>query len=106
MTTATRYFNGSTLLYRCEMRLYLAGNTKADMTGEWLPVTRTLRYRVNASKHECGTKCLNGSPRGTCECKCGGRNHGMGTPVARAEIAEFAEALLRNPNWVGSREHY
>jgi len=43
-----------------------------------LPVTRIIDYKAFPSKHECNAKCMNGSVRGTCECKCGGLNHGRG----------------------------
>lgn len=47
-------------------------------TGEMLPVTRTIEYKSNPSKHECNSKCLNGKHNGVCECRCGGKNHGAG----------------------------
>lgn len=43
-----------------------------------LPVTRMINMKANPSKHECNTKCLNGKHNGSCECQCGGRNHGRG----------------------------
>jgi hypothetical protein len=46
--------------------------------GEPLPVTRRIEYKEFPSRHECNAKCLNGKHNGTCECKCGGRNHGAG----------------------------
>lgn len=46
--------------------------------GEWLPVTRTIEYKSQPSRHECSAKCLGGKATGTCECKCGGKNHGAG----------------------------
>jgi len=42
------------------------------------PITRMIAYKGSPSLHECNAKCLNGNPRGTCECKCGGANHGRG----------------------------
>ncbi len=47
-------------------------------TGGMLPVTRKIEYKAFPSKHECNSKCLNGKINGTCECKCGGKNHGAG----------------------------
>jgi hypothetical protein len=47
--------------------------------GELLPVTRIIEYKRNPSRHECNARCLNGSCTGVCECKCGGRNHGLGS---------------------------
>ena len=42
------------------------------------PITRMIAYQSSPSLHECNAKCLGGNPRGTCECKCGGANHGRG----------------------------
>lgn len=49
---------------------------KAELIGPYLPVTRRIEYKRNPSLHACNAKCMNGKPTGTCECKCGGRNHG------------------------------
>lgn len=43
-----------------------------------MPITRAINYKKNPSKHECNARCLNGKCGGTCECRCGGRNHGKG----------------------------
>lgn len=43
-----------------------------------LPVTRKIEYKSFPSKHICNSKCLNGKHNGTCECQCGGKNHGAG----------------------------
>ncbi|MGF6604607.1 hypothetical protein P3T23_009363 [Paraburkholderia sp. GAS448] len=43
-----------------------------------LPVTRVIEFKAHPSFHECNAKCLNGSHKGTCECRCGGKNHGRG----------------------------
>lgn len=43
-----------------------------------LPVTRTITFKAFPSRHECNAKCLGGKATGTCECKCGGKNHGRG----------------------------
>ena len=51
---------------------------RAQGSTQWLPVTRKIEYKAFPSKHECNTKCLNGKHNGTCECKCGGKNHGAG----------------------------
>lgn len=45
----------------------------------YVPVERAIKYKSNPSKHECDAKCLNGSVRGVCECRCGGKNHGVGS---------------------------
>jgi len=51
---------------------------RAAGSTQWLPVTRKIEYKAFPSKHECNAKCLNGKHTGTCECKCGGKNHGAG----------------------------
>lgn len=43
-----------------------------------LPVTRMIEMKRFPSMHECNSKCLNGKHNGTCECRCGGKNHGRG----------------------------
>jgi hypothetical protein len=43
-----------------------------------LPVERSITYKSQPSRHECNSKCMNGKHNGTCECKCGGKNHGLG----------------------------
>ena len=45
---------------------------------ELLPVERAIQYRKFASLHVCNAKCVNGKHNGTCECQCGGKNHGLG----------------------------
>ncbi|MEX3764417.1 hypothetical protein [Paraburkholderia phenoliruptrix] len=46
--------------------------------GVMFPLTRVIEYKAQPSRHECNAKCMNGSHRGVCECRCGGRNHGRG----------------------------
>jgi hypothetical protein len=46
--------------------------------GVMYPVTRLIEYKSQPSRHECNAKCMNGSHRGICECRCGGKNHGRG----------------------------
>jgi hypothetical protein len=43
-----------------------------------LPVTRMIEFKAHPSKHVCNARCLGGKVNGTCECQCGGRNHGAG----------------------------
>lgn len=45
---------------------------------EVLPLTRRIEYKRNPSLHVCNAKCLGGKINGTCECQCGGKNHGAG----------------------------
>jgi hypothetical protein len=44
-----------------------------------LPVTRSIQYKSNPSLHVCNAKCVGGKVNGVCECRCGGKNHGVGT---------------------------
>lgn len=56
-----------------------AGNIRfVGDTSDLLPITRKIEYKSFPSKHECNSKCLNGKHNGTCECQCGGKNHGAG----------------------------
>lgn len=47
-------------------------------TADYLPVTRAITYKNFPSRHQCNAKCLGGKVNGTCECQCGGKNHGAG----------------------------
>jgi hypothetical protein len=65
---------------RCDSFTMWVGATR-EAPRDLLPVTRVIEYKRNPSKHECNAKCLNGSARGACECRCGGKNHGAGSFV-------------------------
>jgi hypothetical protein len=41
-----------------------------------LPVTRTIEYKSNPSKHKCSDRCRNATGH-VCECECGGKFHGV-----------------------------
>lgn len=56
----------------------LVGHVGGNLGGAVLPVTRKIKYKAFPSRHECNAKCLNGKHNGTCECQCGGKNHGAG----------------------------
>lgn len=56
----------------------LVGHVGGNLGGAILPVTRKIEYKSLPSRHECNAKCVNGKANGTCECMCGGRNHGAG----------------------------
>jgi len=45
--------------------------------GNLYPVTRKIHYKGRPSLHECNAKCRGGKCGGVCECKCGGKNHGV-----------------------------
>ena len=64
---------------RCDAYSHFLGQRPDTL--EWLPVSRYISYKRNPSRHECNAKCVNGSLRGTCECKCGGKNHGRGATI-------------------------
>ena len=49
-----------------------------DSEGFEAPVTRKIQYKRNPSLHECSARCRGGKCNGVCECKCGGKNHGIG----------------------------
>ena len=49
-----------------------------DELGSLLPVTRKVNFKLRPSLHECSAKCRGGKCGGTCECKCGGKYHGVG----------------------------
>jgi hypothetical protein len=55
--------------------------------GRLLPVERLIAYKQFPSRHECNAKCLNGKHNGTCECQCGGKNHGAGMFTRMLEAA-------------------
>ena len=40
------------------------------------PVTRVIDYKKNPSLHKCDARCMNARGR-SCECSCGGKNHGI-----------------------------
>ena len=61
------------------------------INGKWTelyPVTRVIRYKKNPSLHECNGRCMGGNPNGTCECRCGGKNHGRAGVIFSMAPAE------------------
>lgn len=52
---------------------------RCETCGERHQATRAIEYKSLPSKHECNAKCMSGSSRGKCECRCGGKNHGRGS---------------------------
>lgn len=45
----------------------------------YVTVERKINYKSNPSRHECDARCYNATGRNmTCECSCGGKNHGRG----------------------------
>lgn len=55
----------------------MVGPLTNSPAGELAPITRVIRYKNRPSLHECNGKCRNGKCGGVCECRCGGRNHGV-----------------------------
>jgi hypothetical protein len=47
----------------------------ADGSKVPLPITRRIEFKSNPSLHVCDARCMNARGR-TCECSCGGKNHG------------------------------
>ena len=47
-----------------------------DENGTVRPVTRRIEYKKQPSRHVCNARCVGGKCGGTCECRCGGKNHG------------------------------
>lgn len=37
---------------------------------------RQINYKLSPSKHKCSAKCMGASGK-SCECECGGKNHGI-----------------------------
>jgi hypothetical protein len=48
-----------------------------SVAGEIRPVVRVIEFKSNPSLHKCDGRCLHAKGR-TCECSCGGANHGAG----------------------------
>ena len=69
---------GVAMMLRYDGYQMLVGHVGGNLGGAVLPVTRKIEYKAFPSRHECNAKCLNGRHNGTCECKCGGANHGRG----------------------------
>jgi len=44
---------------------------------------RKIQYKSQPSMHECNAKCMSGRHNGTCECSCGGKNHGVGQLIGK-----------------------
>jgi hypothetical protein len=54
---------------------------------ELFPVTRVIDYKAAPSRHECDARCMHARGRTmTCECSCGGRNHGKGTAASVTRV--------------------
>lgn len=71
-----------------------------DGAGGPLPVTRRIEYKVHPSLHECNTKCMNGKATGSCECRCGGSNHGRGLFTGLHARSEPSTLVANdNPNY-------
>lgn len=47
--------------------------------GTLLQCSRKIKFKSNPSRHECDSRCTHAKGRTmTCECSCGGKNHGRG----------------------------
>jgi hypothetical protein len=70
--------------FRLDGYYMLVGYAKGEaLDSQALPVTRKIDFKQFPSRHECNSKCLNGKVNGTCECRCGGKNHGRGLFTSR-----------------------
>jgi hypothetical protein len=103
MKSTVKHFSGdaelkhvTTLDNRIAAQMGIVGARRADSFSVWigwdaagagrplrgyegaLPMTRRIFYKSRPSLHECNAKCLNGRHDGACECRCGGKNHGLG----------------------------
>jgi hypothetical protein len=65
---------------------------KCEVCGERHTASRAIQYKAQPSKHECNAKCMNGSMRGVCECKCGGKNHGAGSSLLGKPLSSLVAA--------------
>jgi hypothetical protein len=52
---------------------------------DYRPVTRKIEFKSYPSMHVCDARCMNARGR-SCECSCGGKNHGAGSFACR-EVA-------------------
>jgi hypothetical protein len=93
-----RYFaelNGETIMKRNKDRgirciTRRAGRNVFELYVEghgWVEATRVINFKSNPSRHECDARCMFASGKTmTCECSCGGKNHGKGAAI-RCEAA-------------------
>lgn len=52
---------------------------RADVAALYVPVERVIEYKKNPSLHKCDARCQNATGRiMKCECRCGGKYHGVG----------------------------
>jgi hypothetical protein len=47
------------------------------------PVERKIEYKSNPPLHKCDARCMSAKGR-SCECSCGGKNHGAGSFICAA----------------------
>lgn len=70
-------FPGQKALKWDSFSMRVASLPNSHINAEVFPVTRAIRYKARPSLHACNAKCMGGKPNGTCECLCGGKNHGI-----------------------------
>ena len=71
-------FNPITGWWQDTLRPYAFMGT-SPKCGEKHLAQRKIEYKRAPSLHKCNAKCMGGKVNGTCECQCGGKNHGMGS---------------------------
>lgn len=83
--TTTKYFadiNGvahllSNIHHDGHISAHVSHFTGLTEDGRRVTATRAIAYRTRPSMHECDVRCQSAKGRTmTCECACGGRNHG------------------------------
>ena len=57
-------------------------------------MTTLMTYSNSEGSRRCDAKCHNAT-NSTCNCICGGKNHGVGEDVARDNVQEYAERELK-----------
>lgn len=63
------------------------GYMMARTISKLLPVTRVIAYKDSPSLHVCDARCENATGN-TCECSCGGMNHGINRAIGTANIVQ------------------
>lgn len=63
---------------------------KCPMCGQRHQVSRVIQYKAKPSRHICDARCMGAQGKTqTCECSCGGKNHGIWhkeTPTLEATL--------------------
>lgn len=61
------------------MDVSITGMSRVEVSALYVPVERIIDYKKQPSLHKCDARCQNATGRiMKCECRCGGRFHGVG----------------------------